>query len=95
MFARHVLKKYSHYVATSLLNCDKIHISGFRKTWDNRVGDHRTDSSSKINKSELKWYSNDTKRMQKLMKKPNYSELKTASFFISVIKDFSRYKFSE
>ena len=43
-----------HHVATSQLNCDKIQITGFRKTRGNRAGNLRTDSSNKVNKSELK-----------------------------------------
>ena len=52
-------------MATSQLNCDKIQITGFRKTRGNRAGNIRTDSSNKINKSELKLYSNDGKRHAK------------------------------
>ena len=36
-----------HHVATSQLNCDKIQITGFHKTKDNRAGNVRTDSSNK------------------------------------------------
>ena len=36
-----------HHVATSQLNFDKIQITGFRKTQDNRARNLRTDSSNK------------------------------------------------
>ena len=41
-----------HHVTTSQLNFDKIQITGFRKTQDNRTRNLRTDSS---NKSQQKW----------------------------------------
>ena len=36
-----------HHVTTSQLNFDKIQITGFRKTRDNRTRNLRTDSSNK------------------------------------------------
>ena len=36
-----------HHVATSQLNFDKIQITGFRKTRDNRTRNLRTNSSNK------------------------------------------------
>ena len=36
-----------HHVTTSQLNFDKIQITGFRKTPDNRTRNLRTDSSNK------------------------------------------------
>ena len=36
-----------HHVETSQLNCDKIQITGFRKTQENRAGNLRTDFSNK------------------------------------------------
>ena len=38
-----------------------VSITGFLKMLDNTAGNLTTDSSNKINKSESKWYSNDSK----------------------------------
>ena len=50
-----------HHVATNQLNCDKSEIDGLCKTRDNRAENLRTGSSNKVDKSELKRYSNDSK----------------------------------
>ena len=50
-----------YHVATSQLNFDKIQITGFRNTRDNRARNLRTGSSNKVNKSELKGHPNDGK----------------------------------
>ena len=70
-----------HYVATSQLNCHKIHIPGFHKTRDNRTKNLRTDSSNKVNISGLKWYSNDGKRHTNTYEKSHLEWVKNSKLF--------------
>ena len=70
-----------HHVSTSQLNSDKIQLTGSSKAWDNRAGDHRTDSSNNINKSEFKWYLNDSKTHENADEKAQLEWVKNSKLF--------------
>ena len=64
-------------MATSQLICDKIQITGFRKTQDNRAENLRTDSSNK-SQNDIQMM---VKRMQSTHEKAQLERIKISKLF--------------